>query len=401
MLAWGRLWALGRKKSCWKKMFGGDINHVVDTEQKLNILADSSKFDLACSCRMKDEPGRTRGADGNWVYPATLPSGQKVFLLKTLQTNACLNDCSYCPFNQRRDLPRSTLSPDELARKFIQLLDANRVSGLFLSSGVLGSADSTMERMLGTVEIIRRKYKFRGFIHLKVIPGASDAAIERAVNLATRVSVNIEAPSAGHLHKLSVRKRFDEDIIRSMRVIRSLGGAKQTTQFVVGAAGESDRDIVGTTDKLYREIGLERVYYSAWQDLTSESVRPRQKMLFDDMPVKEERGNAPSFVREHRLYQVDFLFRRYGFKRDEIPFGPDGNLSLTDDPKKIWADLHPEFFPVYVNRAEKSELLRVPGLGPISAARILKARQYRKLRVMDDLRYFGVRARQAACYVAF
>ena len=391
---------------CCQRGILGD-NNDVDTEQKLNILAESSKFDLACACKQADEPGRSRGPAGRWVYPAALPSGRKVFLLKTLQTNACANDCSYCPFNAHRDLARTTVGPDELARTFIDMLDANRVSGLFLSSGVPNEPDRAMDRMLATVELLRRRYQFRGFVHLKVLPGSSPAAIEQAVCLATRVSVNIEAPNADRLGRLSRRKRFYEDIVAAIEQIAHLRRrlnrpCHQTTQFVVGAAGESDREIVTTTARLYDKFKMERVYFSAYQP-PDQAVSLEQPTLFDDVPSHTAKSTAGSdlFTREHRLYQVDFLFRRYGFAFEDIAFDTQGRLDLHADPKQVWARNHPQAFPVNVNRADRLELLRVPGIGPVGAQRIVNARRISKFENTHQLRFLGLRSRSAASYICF
>ncbi len=377
----------------------------MDVEQKLDILADASKFDLACACRFKDEPGRTRGTDGRWVYPAVLPSGRKVMLLKTLQSNACVNDCVYCPFNRRRDLARCSLDPDQMARTFMDLLRSNRVSGLFLSSGVPDSPDQTMARMLGTVEILRHRFAFKGYIHLKIIPGTSAASIEQAVRLATRVSVNIEAPNAERLARLSTRKRFHEDILSAMQTITDLRArinrrCHQTTQFVVGAAEESDREIVTATARLYERFKMERVYFSAYQDPVSRE--PTQASLFEGMPMpRTRRAGNEGFVREHRLYQVDFLLRKYGFTRQDILFDDQGNLSLEEDPKTRWARTHPDFFPVALNTADPSQLLRVPGIGPLAAQRIIQARTQGRIHCPEDLRSLCTRSRIASPYLQF
>lgn len=377
----------------------------MDTEQKLNILAESGRFDLACACKGKNEPGRTRGPEGRWIYPASLPSGRKVFLLKTLLSNACINDCSYCPFNSSANATRCTLDSEALAEIFMQLLVTKRVSGLFLSSGVFSSPDTTMAKMLATVEILRKRRRFKGFIHLKIIPGACDAAIEQAVRLATRVSVNIEAPNADRLARLSKRKRFHEDIIAAMRSINTARQkinrpCSQTTQFVVGAAGESDREIVTATSRLYKGYEMERVYFSAYQDFTDNRVTGQQ-MLFNDMPSQANPADQAGFIREHRLYQVDFLLRKYQFSQEDITFEGNGNLSLQRDPKQIWADLHPEFFPVNVNLASKYQLLRVPGIGPVGANRIVKARYKGRISCQGDLLAMRVRAHQARQYLIF
>lgn len=376
----------------------------MDTEQKLNILAESSRFDLACSCRHKDEPGRVRGPEGRWIYPASLPSGRKVLLLKTLQSNVCVNDCSYCPFNCRRDMPRCTLEPEQLAGTFMQLKDAGRVSGLFLSSGVTGTADATMSGMIATVELLRKRYHFRGYIHLKIIPGADAAAIEQAIRLATRVSVNIEAPSAERLARLSQRKQFHRDIIASMekitRYYQEMGrSCTQTTQFVVGAAQETDREIVLATDRLYKRFDMNRVYFSAYQDFGLPAERSRS-MLFPDMPDIAEARLSDGFIREHRLYQVDFLLRKYKFSREDIYFDDKGNLSLESDPKLVWAKRYPEFFPLDVNSADYEQLLRVPGIGPIGAKRIVRGRRQGRIRTFKDLASLCVRAGVAGKYLA-
>jgi predicted DNA-binding helix-hairpin-helix protein len=377
----------------------------MDTEQKLNILADSSKFDLACACKYSHEPPRLRGPQGRWIYPAVLPSGRKVFLLKTLQSNACVNDCSYCPFNSNRNLTRCSLEPDQLARTFMQLVQAQRVSGLFLSSGVSSNPDATMAQMIATVEILRNRCRFRGYIHLKVIPGAAPAAIEQAVRLATRVSVNIEAPNEQRLGILSKRKRFHQDIIASMDQIRRCRDeidpkCSQTTQFVVGAAQESDREIVLATDRLYKRFDMERVYFSAYQDIDAPpATTDSAGMLFPDLAVDPASTYSENFIREHRLYQVDFLLRKYKFSFEEICFDADNNLSLQSDPKLIWANHHPEFFPVDPNRADYEQLLRVPGIGPVGARRIVKARSQQRIRRLDDLKTLAIRANIAAKYL--
>lgn len=374
----------------------------MNTEQKLDILAQASRFDLACACKFKDEPGRIRGPEGRWIYPAVLGSKGKVFLLKTLQSNACVNDCSYCPFNNRQDIPRCTIAPDDLAGIFMQLREAGRVSGLFLSSGVNVNSDSTMERMLATVELLRRKHQFRGYVHLKILPGASRNAIEQAMRLATRVSVNIEAPSAERLGKLSHRKRFHEDIIATMKAIKQYRdnhktNCSQTTQFVVGAAGETDREIVRATDRLYQKLDLNRVYFSAYQE--SAGQENKQLSLFPDLSMAEKPQPNDKFVREHRLYQVDFLLRKYKFNLDEIYFDKTDNLSLKTDPKSLWAQHHPEFFPVDVNRADYEQLLRIPGVGPVGARRIIKARRESRIHSLENLAALGVRVRTADDFI--
>jgi predicted DNA-binding helix-hairpin-helix protein len=249
-----------------------------------------------------------------------------------------------------------------------------------------------MERMIAAVELVRFKYGFAGYIHLKMLPGASEPHIERALQLAHRVSVNLEAPNAERLSAIAPRKVFYEELAQPMRIAKRLiddsGGrlapAGQTTQFVVGAAGEPDQEILSTTARLYREVNLRRAYFSAFQ--------PVRGTPFDG------REATPTW-REHRLYQADWLLRFYGFGFDDLIFDAEGNLPRKADPKLMYARAHPELFPVEVNRASREELLRVPGLGPRSVGRILRWRRQGALRELSDLNKAGAVAGRAATYV--
>ncbi len=371
-----------------------------DTHQKLEILSTDAQYDLACACgTMKDEH-RKRSGEGKWIYPITLPNGGKSILFKTLMSNVCVNDCKYCPLRDNMDVRRCSLSAEETAKVFMDYYGQREVFGLFLSSGVVGSPDSTMERLNGTARILRKKYRFRGYIHLKIIPGASDAAIEDAVSLSTAVSLNIETPGEKNLAKLSAKKRYIKDIIEPIKLISRLtgrggkyAGVKQTTQFIVGAAGESDTEIVKYMGGLYDRLKLQRIYFSTYQKgLGDDSLPPEQAKLEEPTAV---------FVREHRLYQVDFLLRKYGFAESDIVFERDGNLSLETDPKEAWAKRHPEQFPVDVNKASRFELLRVPGLGPLTVNRILERRKETKINSIDDIGKAGIRLQKALKYVCF
>jgi predicted DNA-binding helix-hairpin-helix protein len=346
----------------------------MDTLEKLKHLADASRYDLSCACGTMDEEHRRRGEDGLWLYPAALPRGGKSILLKTLFSSACANDCLYCPLRRGRDTRRVTLTPEETAAAFMHYRERRDVFGLFLTSGVMRDADFTMDSLVTTGRILRGRYQFRGYLHLKIIPGASDAAIEEALSVASAVSLNVEAPTRAAFAGLSARKNFDRDIVRPIRLISRLtrrgerfGHVKQTTQFIVGASTETDAEIVRATFGLYRRLGLHRVYFSAYQHGLGDPSLPGERRP----PARPE----DIFMREHRLYQADWLLRKYGFRDDEIPMGADGNLSLATDPKELWAWRHPEFFPVHVQRADKFELLRVPGLGPITVSRILAMRR--------------------------
>lgn len=371
-----------------------------DTQRKLEILSADSQYDLACACGTSKEEHRARSSDGRWIYPVTLPSGGKSVLLKTLISNVCTNDCKYCPLREQEDIRRCSLSVDETAKVFMDYYNRRKVFGLFLSSGVIGSPDATMDRLNGVAKLLRSKHGFKGYIHLKVIPGAGDAAIEQAVSLATAVSLNIETPGAKNLARLSSKKRYIEDIINPIKLISRLTErgsryqrVKQTTQFIVGAAGESDTEIVKYMFGLYERLRMHRVYFSAYQKhLGAESA-----------DAEKAAGEEPAdiFMREHRLYQVDFLLRKYGFKESDIIFERNNNLSLATDPKEAWAAAHREAFPIDVNRASKWDLLKVPGLGPITVKRILERRRQQRLSSIEDIGKVGALLKKATEYVTF
>jgi len=371
-----------------------------DTQQKLEILSADAQYDLACACGTGKDDHRTRGSDGRWVYPVTLPNGGRSVLFKTLLSNACNNDCKYCPLRRQQDLRRCTLSIEDTTRVFLDYLNQKKVFGLFLSSGVIGSPDRTMDKLVGVARQLRYKHKFRGYIHLKVIPGASDAAIEEAVSLSSAVSLNIETPGADNLAKLSNEKDYIRDIIEPIKLISRLTGpgsryrrVKQTTQFIVGAAGERDSRIVKYMAGLYDRLKLQRIYFSAYQKgLGDPSIDAEQVPDTDPQDV---------LMREHRLYQVDFLFRKYGFKDRDIIFEPDGDLSLNTDPKETWALNHPEVFPISANNASRWDLLKVPGLGPLTVKRIIERRKQTRLRGIEDIGRPGVLLRKAQPYLVF
>ncbi len=374
----------------------------MDAHEKLRLLADESRYDISCACGRKDnrDDHRRRGPGGLWLYPASVPRGGTSVLLKTLLSSACTNDCRYCHLRAGQDVRRCTLEASEVARLFMNYYEQGQVFGLFLSSGVLRSPDYTMDRLLGAAHILRRRHAYRGYLHLKIIPGASDAAIEAALAVASAVSLNVEAPTPSSFRLLSSTKRYAEDIVRPIRLISRLtasGGpyarVKQTTQFVVGAAGETDAQIVEAAFRLYRRWRLNRVYFSAYQRGAGDASLPGQRGggRPEDLPA-----------REHRLYQADWLIRKYGFEADEIPFEADGNLSLAADPKEMWARQHPERFPLDINRADRHELLRVPGFGPVTVGRILGLRRGGgRVRRIEDLGRPGRRLREAAAYVTF
>jgi predicted DNA-binding helix-hairpin-helix protein len=311
-------------------------------------------------------------------------------MLKVLQAAGCERSCIYCAERCGGHGQAASLGPDQLAAAFVELHRSRRVFGLFLSSAIRGGAVATMDRMLGTAELLRKRHAFRGYIHLKMIPGSRPDQIERAMALATRVSVNMEAPTATHLARIAPGKKFEEQILAPMRqVARAIERGRfpragQTTQFVVGAAGEADREVMGAAVLGYRDLKLARVYYSAMQPLAGTPVA--------------ERAPVP-FEREHRLYQVDFLLRSYGFSLDEIHFDETGALPLHTDPKTLWAQRHPERFPVEINQARLEDLVRIPGIGPRSAKRLLAMRGQERLRDVQALRAAGASWKVASPFV--
>ncbi len=372
----------------------------MDSIEKLKVLASDSQYDLACACGTNDKDRRHRGDAGRWLYPVSLPDGGYSVLLKTLLSNVCSNDCKYCPLRHDTNVRRCTLHPDEVAKVFMEYLRRKEVFGLFLSSGVIDTPDLTMQKLNDTVRLIRRKYGFRGYIHLKIIPGASDAAVEEAVSLASAVSLNIETPGEKHFKLLSDRKNYLNDIIRPIKLMSKLTGRGQrfsrvkcTTQFIVGASDEKDTEIVDYMNGLYKRLDFNRVYFSAYQQGLGKSDIPgEQRNLFDSDEV---------LVREHRLYQVDFLLRKYGFGKDDIIYDSSGNLSLDRDPKELWAEAHPESFPVKINSADRESLLRVPGLGLERVDRILKLRKESRIRDFATLRIKGKTLAKTSKYVIF
>jgi predicted DNA-binding helix-hairpin-helix protein len=372
----------------------------MDTIEKLKVLSEDSQYDLACACGTGRDEHRRRGQDGKWLYPVVLPQGGYTVLLKTLLSNACSNDCKYCPLRADTNMQRCTLNPEEVARVFMEYQRRRKVFGLFLSSAVIRNPDYTMDKINTAARLLRYKHNFRGYIHLKIIPGASDAAIEDAMSLATAVSLNIETPGAKHFAVLSDKKDYERDIVHPLKLMGRLTGrgmrfsrVKCTTQFIVGASDETDSEIVHSMFDLYKRLNFRRVYFSAYQKGLGNPDIPGEKQF---LTSAEE-----PFIREHRLYQVDFLLRKYGFTERDILLDQTGNLRLDKDPKEVWADCHPAFYPVKINRSDREALLRVPGLGPETVKKILKMRTERKITCPEDLGIKGKRADKIKRYMIF
>ncbi len=372
----------------------------MDTIEKLKVLSEDSRYDLACACGTLKDEHRKRGPDGRWLYPVALPQGGYTVLLKTLLSNSCANDCKYCPLRSETNVKRCTLQPEEVAGLFMEYQKKKKVFGLFLSSAVINNADHTMDRMNTVARLLRYKHDFRGYIHLKVIPGASDAAIEDALSLATAVSLNIETPGKKHFAALSGKKDYDKDIIRPLKLMSTLtekgmtfSRVKCTTQFIVGASDETDSEIIRYTFGLYKRLNFKRVYFSAYQKgLGNSDIHGERQFLSNP----EE-----TFMREHRLYQVDFLIRKYGFTSKDILVDKNGNLSFDKDPKQVWADSHPDYYPVRINTSDRETLLRVPGLGPETVKKILEMRRGRRISRLEDLGIKGKRLEKIKSYAIF
>ncbi len=342
----------------------------MNTLQKLQVLSKDSQYDLACSCGTNKDDRRKKDADGKWIYPVSLPNGGKSILYKTLLSNACQNDCKYCPLRKNTNVQRCTLSTEEIVKSFLEYQQKHKLIGLFLSSGIIQNSEVTMQKIVDVASILRKKYQYKGFIHLKAIPGASEAALEAALSLATTVSLNIETAGVNHFSKLSDKKDYLNDIIEPLKFISKMTGkgakyskVKSTTQFIVGASDETDSEIVKYMFGLYDRLKFNRIYFSAYQAGLGDTSIPGESKEFslnDDF--------SDSAMREHRLYQADFLMRQYNFKKEDFFFGNSSNFNLDKDPKEIWADNHPELYPMNINSASKEELLKVPGLGPTTKA---------------------------------
>jgi len=366
---------------------------IMDALAKLQLLGPAADFEPAEDINMVGQPtplAQVPDALIGCVHHAAVPNGKRIALLKTLVTSACDHDCAYCPFRAGRDFRRATFTPDELARLFLQIYRNGIAQGIFLSSSLAGGGPRTQDSILATAEILRQKYKFQGYLHLKIMPGAEKDQIAAGMKWADRVSLNLEAPNASRLARLSQRKQFSDELLQRLRWIHELRAAmpgrrpSATTQFVVGAADESDLELLNTTTYLYRELGLARAYFSRFSPV-------------DDTPL--ENKPATSMLREQRLYQASFLLRDYGFDVEEMPFDATGNLSLDQDPKLVWAHRYLEQAPVELNIAEREMLLRIPGVGPKGADRILRARRQGKLRDLSQLRKLGIATQRVSPFI--
>ncbi|HWQ13242.1 MAG TPA: helix-hairpin-helix domain-containing protein [Roseiflexaceae bacterium] len=363
----------------------------MDIEAKLEILAPAARFD---ACDTFSQGGRRytpkkAAWDAGGIVADSGPDGRALPTFRILMSSRCEWNCAYCPLRAGNDAPRAALEPEDLARAFLPRFERGVAQGLFVSTGVDGAAHTATGRMLDGVELLRTRHEYRGYVHVKLLPGAPRHEVERAARLADRLSINMELPSAERLATVSPERDWAGDIVQRLLWARDWQRAGLlpsgiATQFVVGAAGESDRELLLTTTWLYRELELRRVYFGA----------------FRPAPGTPLEGAAPTpFVREQRLKEADWLLRHYGFAQAELPYGTDDNLPLHQDPKLAWALAHPERFPVEINSAGQEDLLRVPGLGPLSVRRILRLRRDGRFRDPAQLAALGAAAARARDFV--
>ncbi len=372
--------------------------------QKLEILTDAAKYDVSCSSSGVGRKGDGTGI-GNTVAGGICHSfssdGRCISLLKILFTNECIYDCKYCINRKSNDVPRASFTPDEICELTIQFYRRNYIEGLFLSSGILYSPTYTMELIYEAIYKLRTLYRFQGYIHVKAIPGADPEIIRRLGLLADRMSVNLELPTAEGLQRLAPNKHR-KNILAPMRMIQqgitqnknelmvyrhasSFVPAGQSTQMIVGATPENDYQIMMVAENLYKKFDLKRVYYSAFVSVNEDKELPA-------LP------GGPPLLREHRLYQADWLLRFYGFEAKELLSEDKPNFNVLLDPKADWALRHLEQFPVEINRADYQTILRVPGIGVKSAQRIVRARKNGNLS-FEDLKKIGVTLKRALYFI--
>lgn len=373
-----------------------------DLMDKLKILADGAKYDVSCSSSgsSRSNSNGVGSAASCGICHSWTSDGRCVSLLKILMTNRCIYDCAYCVNRRSNDTPRVALSPAEVAELTIGFYRRNYIEGLFLSTGVVRSPDYTMELLIQAVRTLREEYRFNGYIHLKLVPGADPLLVQQAGLWADRVSVNLELPTRESLQLLAPDKSRDS-VVQPMRQVNQLitvnraerkqsrkvprfAPAGQSTQLIVGATNESDHQIVKLSEQLYQRMELKRVYYSAFIPVNQDTRLPARPVA----PLK----------REHRLYQADWLLRYYGFSADELLDEAFPNLDSELDPKTGWALRHLELFPLEINRASYEELLRVPGVGVLSAQRIIRARRQGHLG-LDELVRLGVVMKRARYFI--
>ncbi len=375
----------------------------MDLMKKLEILADSAKYDVSCvssGSSRKNTPGGLGSSFSSGICHSFANDGRCISLLKILMANNCIYDCAYCVNRSSNDIPRAAFTPDEIVDLTMNFYRRNYIEGLFLSSAVIASPDHTMELIIKIVRKLREEHRFNGYIHIKAIPGADPAIIERAGGYVDRMSVNIELPSSQSL-KLLAPQKDREAILKPMSFIShkivenaeerknfksspTFVPAGQSTQLIIGATPESDLDILKLSEGLYKKFSMRRVFYSAYVPVSNHPVLPRIQ--------------KPPLLREHRIYQADWLLRFYGFKADELLDDSHRHFDMLLDPKCDWALRNLQLFPVEVNKADYRTLLRVPGIGVRSAQKIVRARYMQTLDFLE-LKKLGVVLKRARFFI--
>ena len=358
-------------------------------EEKLKILADSAKYDASCSSSgsTRKNTGGIGNAAVNGICHSFASDGRCISLLKILMTNACIYDCKYCINRRSNNVPRAIFTPEEICEITINFYKRNYIEGLFLSSAIIKSPDYTMERLIETIYLLRYKYKFNGYIHAKAIPGASPYLIKKLGSLVDRLSANIELPTDTSLKILAPDKKT-KDINNSMITIRNnisktFAPAGSSTQMIIGATKDSDKDILEKSANMYKYFHLKRVFYSAYIPVNQDKMLPSISI--------------PPLKRENRLYQADWLLRFYKFRVDEL-FDNNNNFNYLVDPKTDWALRHLEEFPKEINKVSFNELIRIPGIGITSAKKIVSARKVFKIE-FKDLKNMGVSLKRAKYFI--
>src|SRR6266516_2086942 len=359
---------------------------IPDTLTKLAQLGDTTLYEPSGDQPQTERhrvPYQSRSIN-ECITNIMTPKGKKP-ILKTMMTTACERNCHYCPFRAGRSkTQRVTVSPDEMAGAFDTLQRANQVQGMFLSSGIIKGSVTTQDKILDTAEIIRNRYHYRGYLHLKIMPGIEFDQLYRLMQLADRVSVNLEGPTQVRLNALAPKKDFQRELLNMLQLAEEIRRthpyeklAGTVTQFVVGAVGDTDLELLSLSNRLYRQYGLTRAYYSGFS--------PVIQTPFENL-------SATDPLREHRLYQASFLLRDYGWRVEDLPFMTDGNMELVLDPKRAWAERFLREAPIEIMTANRQQLLRIPGIGPVGAGAILKARRLGKITNLTDLQKLGIRA---------
>lgn len=370
------------------------VQTLPDTMTKLAQMSDATVYEPVGDQPQQERrrvPYQSRSLE-ECITNVSTPTGKRK-ILKTMLTTACERNCYYCPFRAGRSkMKRLTFTPDELASGLDTLQRAGKVEGMFLSSGIIKGSVTTQDKIIDTAEIIRNRYGYRGYLHLKIMPGIEYDQLYRIMQLADRVSVNLEGPTQERLNALAPKKDFQRELLNMVQLAEEVRRehpyqklAGTVTQFVVGAVGDTDHELLSLSNRLYRQYGLTRAYYSGFS--------PVIQTPFENLPPTDP-------LREHRLYQASFLLRDYGWNVEDLPFMSDGNMQLELDPKRAWAELHLRYSPIDVMKANREQLLRIPGIGPVGADAIIKARRQERLTDLAHLRKLNIKApEQAAPYI--